>query len=147
MIYLTWICNRTSGSEDELLDVNIPLNVCWTCKNGQVWISISHDKDPQVIFQNETEFQLVYTEVSECGDEAYREAYHFPQYHVLPPYSRGFYTFPSSQINFPEIMKNYKVPTFMIGRYVKDIEAIYKNVRRFNMLCRGNGIICKSEYK
>jgi hypothetical protein len=133
---ISYYFSRTNGTDENLIEVNLPLNICWTCKNGQIWISIARDESPQVVIQNETGHQLVYAEGSGQNNEPVREALHFPQYHSLPPFSRGFYTFPSSQARFPEIIPCFKHPTFLLGRYVRGIEDIYRNVRRYNMICR-----------
>jgi len=130
------IC-RVEGSKTNLTEVQIPLSVCWTCRNGQVWISISLDNAPQVVVHNVSKSQILYAE----GNGFERQALHFPQYHSLSSCTLGFYTLPSSQIRFPDILSCYETPTLLIGRCSTGVEKIFKNVLRNHMLCRSKSDI------
>jgi len=125
-----------NGQPSDVVEVTLALSICWTCKNGQVWISIAVNENPQVIIVNESQVPLCYAEAGAEGNEPHIEYEHFPQFRTLAPYTTGFFAFPSLQANFPAVMNSEPNARLIFG--VPAIE--YKNVRRLTMLCRGKTI-------
>lgn len=119
------------ANSSDLVEVTLPLCVCWTCKNGQVWISVAINENPQVVIVNDSQLPLCYTEA--LGGQPQFEYEHFPQFRHLPPHTTGFYAFPSLQANFPQVQNKVPNPIILFG--IPGVD--YKMVRRLTMITRG----------
>jgi len=84
--------------------VTFPIVLIWSSKSGQVWFSIAEDTSPQLVIENPTSHPMFYTQSSTLYNS--NKMQNFPQYLLLPPYSKGHFTFPDAYNRFPEIQQS-----------------------------------------
>jgi hypothetical protein len=115
--------------DSALITVTIPILASWTCKHGSVCISLSDDLCPQVLLHNNTNTSFIYTEsvgsqplprIMQEGGRSGSQS--FEQYLVLPPRSKGHYTFLEKYNGFPGLSPQKKVlPYLLLTKLPQDL--------------------------
>lgn len=91
-------------------------------KNGQVWISISQDNAPQLMFHNKSSLPLFYAEKNTSRDQPKHHTSCFEQYLMIPPKSSCHFSFANAYSIFPSLnKKEVAMPDLMMAEVSQDL--------------------------
>lgn len=91
-------------------------------QNGQVWVSISQDNAPQLIFHNKSTLPLFYSEKDKNRDAPRHHTSCFEQYLMIPPKSSCHFSFANAYSIFPQLnKKEFPMPELMMAEVSQDL--------------------------